>query len=136
MHAEETETDAATPPILPTREHERIELAIDVTLASGSNFWTGLTRNVSEGGLFVATDELQPPGSILRFQFRMLPDPQLHEVLGEVRWVRHFLAASDDFPAGMGVRFVDLPDALRETIERFIAEKRDSLFMDLDDDLG
>ncbi len=118
------------------REFVRLAVVVEVTLSSDHNFWTGFTENISEGGLFVTSREPLPEGSVLRFRFRLLPDPAHHEVMGEVRWVRPVSASCDDLPPGMGVRFMGLSQDLTGTIQRFMAHQRDSLFFDCDDDLG
>jgi hypothetical protein len=39
-----------------SRQHPRVSLAVDVDVASGSNFYAGRTRDLSLGGLFVETE--------------------------------------------------------------------------------
>ncbi len=131
----------ATPPdpvadLEQARRHERFDALVHVTVTSGHNLWSGLTRNVSKGGLFVATDTLAPIGSRLTFAFQLEPDPTIHHARGTVRWVRPPEASSVHLPSGMGVQLDDLPDDLLAEMQRFTNVVRDSLFYDDEDDDG
>src|SRR5207237_10102195 len=44
------------------RQHPRLSIAVDVDVASESNFYAGRTRDLSLGGLFIATDVALPIG--------------------------------------------------------------------------
>lgn len=116
------------------RAFKRYDAIVEVTAVSGSTFWTGFTRDISKGGLFLACEEQLPVGTVIRFRFCLPPDAALHEVEAEVRWTRSASAANEDAPAGMGLRFVVIDDPVRDAIERFIETQRESLFYD-DDDL-
>lgn len=118
------------------RRDDRFDALVLVTVTSGHNFWTGLTRNVSKGGLFVASDVTMPIGTVLSFAFQLDPDPTIHRVRGTVRWVRPPEASSQHLPTGMGVQLDELSDALLADIQRFTNAVRDSLFYDDEDDDG
>ena len=126
---------ADTPPVTgrPLRRYERYNTTIDVTVTSGHTFWTGLTSNISTGGLFLASETPLPVGSLLAFELRV-DEGEPCELRGVVRWVREPEQASDAFPAGMGVQFSRLDGPTAEVIEQFIRERRDSLYFDTDDD--
>src|SRR5690242_18025634 len=47
------------------RTYERFPIEVSVDLVSEHNFFAGLSLNVSEGGLFVATHLVRPVGSRL-----------------------------------------------------------------------
>ena len=94
------------------RVDERIPIETEVSLASDSQFFTGLTGNLSKGGLFVATYQSLPIGSQVTMQIA-LPDGEL-EATGTVRWIRE--VSSGALP-GVGVAFdlLDESDAARIT---------------------
>ena len=48
------------------RQFVRHAYETEVSLESGSNFYTGLTQDLSAGGLFIATHQILPLGSSLR----------------------------------------------------------------------
>lgn len=120
-----------TPPYRGT-EHRgvpRVLLEVDVGLVSASHFYTGLSGDLSRGGLFVATYRPQPPGSRLDLCF-VLPDGTMVETAGVVTWTRE---QSGDTPPGMGVRFEGLSEGARGAIEKF-CEQRAPLYHDSADD--
>ena len=56
---------------LHNRIHPRVEIHVEVTMESDHNFYTGLSSNVSEGGLFVATHAAPPLGTRLLVRFML-----------------------------------------------------------------
>ena len=115
-----------------TRAFARVEATVQVSLQSDHNFWTGFTRDIGEGGVFVMTPDPPELGTVVHFQMALPGDPVVHSVVGVVRWVRGEVLASSDLPVGMGVKFVDLPENLRAAIQHFMDRGRDSLFFDDD----
>lgn len=109
------------------RRHERLAANIDVDLNSEHNFYTGLSRNISEGGLFVATSAVLPRGTEIEVAFTLSPDPEPIKVKGRVRWIRDYDAFSE-MPPGMGIEFVGISPELRDRIQAFMSRQRDSLF--------
>jgi uncharacterized protein (TIGR02266 family) len=107
------------------RLHPRVEIQVEVTMESDHNFFTGLSSNVSEGGLFVATSALPPLGTRLVVRFALDGQPEHIDAVGEVCWVRD--ARSADFPAGFGLRFLKISDEALDRVAHFVA-MRDSIF--------
>jgi uncharacterized protein (TIGR02266 family) len=112
------------------RKYERLSLTAEVGLRSESNFYTGFSDDVSEGGLFVATYKLLPVGSTLEVSFWL---PTGHEVTAsaEVRWVRDTRSSDDHghVSPGMGVRFVNLSGEHLSAIRQF-TDMRPPMFYD------
>lgn len=83
------------------RTAPRAALRIDVSLYSESQFFSGLTEDLSEGGLFVATYAPLPIGTEIDLVFTLPTD---HEVRtpGVVRWVR---SVDCETAPGFGVQF-------------------------------
>lgn len=95
-----------------------------------TNFYTGLTQDISSGGLFVATHNLKPVGSKFMLQFKLPGASVAMELEVEVRWLRETSSLHrSDGPHGMGVRFVNLTNEQRSRIELFL-KQRESLFYD------
>jgi uncharacterized protein (TIGR02266 family) len=107
----------------------RVFLEVDIGLLSDSNFYTGLSQDLSRGGLFVATYQPKPAGTTVRVYF-VLPDGHEVNADGVVRWTRE---ESDDSPPGMGIAFQTLQDDDQRAIERF-CEERAPLYHDSADD--
>ncbi len=108
------------------RVHRRHQIEIEIDVTSDHNFYAGISFDLSEGGVFVATHLNRPIGTVIDLALR-LPgcDTPLHCV-GEVRWVRAYREDSES-PPGLGVRFVLLEPGAREAIQAFLAE-RDPMF--------
>jgi uncharacterized protein (TIGR02266 family) len=108
------------------RQYPRAQLKAEVHLGSTSNFYTGFMNDISEGGLFVATHQLLPHGSLIDLEFSLPDEGGAICVQGLVRWVCEYNPTSDGHP-GMGVQFTNLQERDRLRIERFV-EVRGTLF--------
>ena len=112
------------------RASERFELEVKVDLESDHNFYTGLTQNISAGGLFIATNAIRRIGDRIVLKFSLPGRPEPLSVETEVRWIRENSALNRvDGATGMGVRFVNLSAEAAQAIQQFI-ESRDSLYYD------
>lgn len=98
------------------RQFPRAALEVDVDLASDSNFFSGLSGDLSEGGLYVATYRAMEIGRPVDVEFR-LPNGKVH-AHGVVRWHRD---ATECSPPGVGIVFEDLSDAQKQLIHEFCA---------------
>jgi len=110
------------------REYERFVVELQVSVHSEHNLYAGLAENISAGGLFIATHQLQPVGSRIELSLRMPDSEEDYQIVGEVRWVRVYNEHSDT-PPGFGVRFTELPPGAAAAISRFLGQ-RDPLFFD------
>lgn len=110
------------------REAARVQVSAEVGVYSDSNFFTGFTEDISEGGLFIATYDLEPIGTIIEVEFT-LPGNHALKLEGEVRWLRDPIEAADGMFPGMGVRFVNLDPREKELLQEFCAA-RPPLFYD------
>jgi uncharacterized protein (TIGR02266 family) len=104
---------------MPTHDGERrggarVPIETDVSLESDSQFFTGLTGNLSAGGVFVATYRQLPVGCSVVMTLS-LPDGELR-AKGTVRWSRD---TSSGAAPGVGVAFDELAPADAERIARF-----------------
>jgi Tfp pilus assembly protein PilZ len=110
------------------RRFPRWSLHAAVDVLSDDRCWSGLSYDVSAGGIFVATLEAPPLGLDVT-NIVMLPDGTRLSLRGVVRWVRATADASGGLPAGFGVEWHELPmSALRAMLH--FAELRDVLFWD------
>jgi uncharacterized protein (TIGR02266 family) len=111
-----------------SRASQRFDLEVKVDLVSDSNFYTGLTQNISAGGLFIATHLLRRIGDRITVTFTLPGSKQSITVETEVRWIRENTALHRDGGAtGMGLRFTDLSPEASAAISAFF-ERRDSLY--------
>jgi len=110
------------------REHERFSVDLEVSLGSEHNFYAGLAENLSAGGVFIATHQLQKVGSKIDLALRMPDSAEVWNLVGVVRWVRVFNEQSDT-PPGLGIQFSDLPAGATAAIAKFLGQ-REPLFFD------
>lgn len=109
-------TEILSQPDDPTerREAPRIPLETDVTLGGHGRVVPGVTRDVSAGGVFVATDSDVPVGTRVSLRLRLPSGPVVGT--GIVRWVREEGPGRD---AGLGIELAELEEADRVVLLRF-----------------
>jgi uncharacterized protein (TIGR02266 family) len=100
-----------------------------VDLSSEHNFWSGLTMNMSDGGLFVATHNIVPVGTELVLNMVLPFEGEPIVLLSKVRWTRPY-SAQDDVPPGLGLQFVEPDASALAKVKRFVATVREPLFFD------
>ena len=101
------------------RNQVRYGVDLTVTVNSDHNFYAGFARNLSGGGIFVATHIVHPVGSQFNLSIHLDDgDPRVVRGVGEVRWIR---VLDGDLPAGLGIQFTSLDDDGHERITKFLA---------------
>jgi uncharacterized protein (TIGR02266 family) len=109
-----------------SRTNQRVFVEVEIGLSSESHIYTGISLDVSTGGVFVATYEPAPSGTAVSLHF-VLPDGHVVNAEGVVRWTR---AASGDAPPGMGVAFVTISSDSLDHIASFCASRPPLYFDD------
>ena len=110
------------------RRAPRVAMQASVGVHSETNFFTGFTENISEGGVFIAS--LCPPemGTELDVDIAV-GEGESRRFRGRVAWMR-----SDETgqPTGCGVQFTDVTPEQREVLDRMLQTAgRDPLFYDV-----
>lgn len=111
------------------RTAPRIELEVEIGLETEHQFYTGLTQDISSGGIFVATGLSYRVGDRMTVRFTLPGRKEPIVTDAEVRWIRDSRFTRSDSPDGVGLRFVDLAPETQKVIAHFL-ENRDSLFYD------
>ncbi len=109
------------------RRDTRFSAQVEVDIQSDSHFYTGLSENLSEGGLFVATYVPRPVGTEVDLSLKLPGLAAPVRTKGIVRWIREYSDLSDSIP-GMGLRLY-LDDADLPHVRRFL-DSRPPLFFD------
>lgn len=112
-----------------TRAEPRAAVYASVDLFSEHNFWSGLTMNMSEGGLFVATHNVVPVGTTLVLHMLLPFEKEPVVTLAQVRWSRAY-TDQRDVPPGLGLQFVDTDAKSLAKIKKFVATIREPLFFE------
>jgi uncharacterized protein (TIGR02266 family) len=107
----------------------RVRMQATIDLRSESNFFTGFTANVSEGGIFVATVQAVPRGTTVDLDFT-LPGGRPMKVTGVVRWTREVNDKTPELMPGLGVRFSNLAPEVASAITDFVATREPMFFPD------
>ncbi len=98
------------------RASQRVSVAVDIHMSSDSHFFSGLSGDISEGGLFLSTYRALAVGSAIDLEFSLPGTSEPVHARGEVRWLREHSAGQ---PQGVGIAFDYLDDGDRERIHRF-----------------
>ncbi len=125
-------TPAAAPATAPSREQPRraqprVRMQAAVDLHSESNFFTGFSTNISEGGLFIATVQTLEIGTEVDLNFTLGNGEKL-SVRGVVRWTREINDHTPDIFPGVGIQFANLDASTAATIQRFVASREPMFF--------
>ncbi|NRD65710.1 TIGR02266 family protein, partial [Corallococcus exiguus] len=117
---------AVTPAKSDARKAGRVRMHTTIDTRSDSNFFTGFSMDISEGGIFIATVEAVPRGTPVELDFT-LPGGRPLTVNGVVRWARDGNDRTPDLMPGVGVQFTTLPSEVAHAISSFVAT-RDPMF--------
>jgi uncharacterized protein (TIGR02266 family) len=101
-----------------------------LTLDSETQFYTGFSTSLDEGGIFLATFDVKPIDSRVLFTFE-LPGGRQITAKGRVTWVREYDPRTPDQSPGMGLKFLTLRDDDRKAVEHFL-QRRVPMFFDRD----
>jgi len=116
--------DAVVPAVdADRRAAPRVLVDLEVDYALEDNYLFGYITDISATGIFVRTTTPEAPGTHLNLRFTP-DDSGPIEVEGEVIWINPYRpGAPDNLHPGMGIRFFDLEDEVRdrllELIQRF-----------------
>jgi uncharacterized protein (TIGR02266 family) len=105
------------------RRATRAPLIVEkIPCGDGQKTLFGYAKNISRGGLFIATVKPREPGEQFMIELTLPANPRhTFRCLCEVVWKRHFQRKSSSEP-GMGLKFVDLDNADGEKIDKWVAE--------------
>lgn len=112
------------------RQHPRIPINVSVECRGKSIFQKTQCYNLSKGGMFIATDKLEEPGTRIEVIFE-IGDEHKRAIQAEavVRWNRNAAGKADDgtfLPAGMGIQFIKVfPFNGIRILEKIINERRE-----------
>jgi uncharacterized protein (TIGR02266 family) len=110
------------------RRQPRLSLELELEFKDETHFYAGITQDLSQGGVFIATYNVFPVGSRLELGFQ-LPDGAEVRCRGVVRWVRGEGEPDEERP-GMGVAFTELSEQALSAIAKY-CRKRAPLYMEL-----
>jgi uncharacterized protein (TIGR02266 family) len=100
------------------RATQRVAIEVDVSIGGADRVVTGVSGNVSVGGLYVSAYRTLPEGTRVSVRFRL---PTGHVMgTGVVRWTHE--GRPGRLP-GMGIELVELDAMDRDCLERFCGKR-------------
>jgi uncharacterized protein (TIGR02266 family) len=111
------------------RTAPRVHMEVEVTLGSETQFFAGLSGDISSGGIFVSTYQRVKVGTEVSVQFT-LPNGSVN-AKGTVRWLRD-ANPKEGLTPGLGICFESLAPVERSMVQSFCAA-RAPLYMDVDE---
>ncbi len=105
-----------------------------------NNFYAGLSEDISEGGVFIATYHVLPIGTPVVLSFTLPFSREPLSVVGSVQWVRgpdatahddNCFGAGVELPGvmpGIGIRFHDVSAANSRAIRDFMRQRKPVFF--------
>ena len=103
------------------RRSARAPLQVRVSYSTVDALFTEFSRNVNEGGIFVATDTPPEIDTRVLLKFQLPGSDKPIQASGRVAWIQ---SAQGDEPAGMGIEFDELDGKARAHIDDLIRELR------------
>ena len=79
--------------------------------------------NVTRGGVFIASRNIQPVGEVIGFEIQLITGEVVLAGQGKVTWVKAFNPDEPLRPYGMGVQFVNVTPACRPVLARILRSK-------------
>ena len=109
---------------LSQRRATRAPLIVEkIPCGDGYKTLFGYAKNISRGGLFIATVKPREPGDAFIIELILPTNPRYTlRCRCEVVWKRHFQRKDNNEP-GMGLRFLDLADADGDKIEEWVTQQ-------------
>src|SRR6201994_2188372 len=87
------------------RASERHAITLRVDYKRMNTFFADYAKNISKGGTFIRTSKPLDVGTEFVFVLSIPGQPDQLQLRGEVMWTVEEDRASEEHPAGMGIRF-------------------------------
>jgi uncharacterized protein (TIGR02266 family) len=81
--------------------------------------------NVTRGGIFLASREPRPVGTLVRFEVSLQSGTPVLIGKGRVTWTKAYDPQEPSRPYGMGVQFTELDPASRPVLDRLLVRRAD-----------
>ena len=112
------------------RANVRLPCTFEVGIITESNFYTGLTGDISEGGLFVQTYDLKPRGTVLEVKIKLPGQEESTKLNAQVIWVREPDPMGNRYKPGMGLKLLNPSHEMSEAINQHLL-RHEPLFIEI-----
>jgi type IV pilus assembly protein PilZ len=107
------------------RGGDRAAIQLRVDYKRLNTFFADYTKNISKGGTFIKTPKPLGVGTEFLFVLSVPSHNAKLELKGAVVWVITEAEATEEKPAGMGIRFKYASDAERQEVHDFVERLMD-----------
>ncbi|MDT8418800.1 MAG: HD domain-containing protein [Desulfuromonadales bacterium] len=99
----------------------RVPYRTEVSIRAEQKVITGTSFNISQGGLFVSSDEATKlkPAAGIQITFTIPEKHTLIQVPAKVVWINGENKVARHLPQGFGIQFSETPPELEQTVERY-----------------
>jgi type IV pilus assembly protein PilZ len=104
------------------RDASRAPIELKVEYRRLNGFFADYTRNISKGGTFIKTQRPLDLGTEFIFALVVPTFDQPLRLRGTVQWIVSQEQATEDSPAGMGIRFLYASDQERHGVESLVEQ--------------
>ena len=102
------------------RQFERVLVDLEVDYKCEDTFLFAYITDISAMGIFVRTNNPEPPGTRINVRFSP-PGMQTLELEGEVIWINPYRPGDrESINPGMGIKFIDLTDELKDQLTELV----------------
>ena len=101
----------------------RVDAKQLVPYRQSGNYLFDFSHSISQGGIFLETNEPKELGSKIELTFSFPGNKKEINAQGQVVWIQEALADREDCVPGMGVQFIKLEDADRVKLHDFVNSK-------------
>ena len=105
------------------RKYPRAPVSLAVEYSRGQDKETARALNLSATGLLIETTTPLPVSVRLKVAFKVPGSEEVIQADADVVWVNRYSA---DYPYGMAVKFVGLPDQTIQIIDAYVRKVRES----------
>lgn len=95
-------------------------IRIRLRYADMETFVEKFAPNVTRGGVFLASRNIQPIGTIVPFEIQLLGGETALSGEGRVSWTKEFNPTEPNRPYGMGMQFVNIAPASKPVLARLL----------------
>jgi uncharacterized protein (TIGR02266 family) len=101
-----------------------LNMTVRYKSATVDEFIENHSHDISRGGIFIKTRSPFPAGTLLKFEVRIAEDQKLMQGVGRVVWRREPERAEENYPAGMGIKFIKTGEGAAELISQIVAARQ------------
>ncbi len=102
------------------RGEDRAAITLRVDYKRLNTFFADYAKNISKGGTFIRTARPLEVGTEFVFVLSLPTQKEQLQLKGSVMWVVREEGATDDRPAGMGIKFKFETDEERAAVDDFV----------------